>query len=684
MFPSAHQRYLLSRLHYIDEMLGEAVLALDPGLGGRLFKRVTPDATPVQRKILTDYVSQIRYVLEQFMLAQHIEEGRAPPSGLWSMRTAVIFAQTAIAEMRPSYLRGYGAFDADAAAACERVVAELTALLKRVSDYLDKGEHGDLAARLTQLDAARADVVLLRQLERVVTAHGMVEFRAPLEDLIARAAHPRYEVAVFGRVNAGKTSLLNWWLGADILPTGVTPITAVLTRIVHGQSAQARVRIAASAPADVVLEDIAAYVTEAGNPGNSRHVIGMTVEFPSERLSEGVCLVDTPGLGSLAVAGAVQTLEYLPRCDLAIQMIEAGAPIGFEEIALARTVVDGGSDILVVLSKADRLSDADRAGALTYAAEQFKTALGLTVPVDPVSTVRGADDLAADWFARQVMPRIADHRARAAAQLARKIEILRERVTAALEVRLRSTTGHHTAQTTRETARVPERGAQCRLALERARDELLSLIPRIRDQGQPWLITGAADGLTGCWVTDRKELATRAARVEAAIAHRAIGLGELVTEVLTRCRRTIQTCIMQPSANENSGVELPQAHVCPLFDTAGLTVGIRTVEPTWIPKIPLLLARTARRRVDTEDLRTRLRDRLLTYTEALRLWSATYLEELTRAVDEALMLEESRDRMGSGERLTPADLDAVRRDLALLASTGQQDDRTHAGQDHEH
>ena len=684
MFPSAHQRYLLSRLHYIDEMLGEAVLALDPGLCGRLFKRVTPDATPVQRKILTDYVSQIRYVLEQFMLAQHIEEGRAPPSGLWSMRTAVIFAQTAVAEMRPSYLRGYGAFDADAAAACERVVAELTALLKRVSDYLDKGEHGDLAARLTQLDAARADVVLLRQLERVVTAHGMVEFRAPLEDLIARAAHPRYEVAVFGRVNAGKTSLLNWWLWADILPTGVTPITAVLTRIVHGQSAQARVQIAASAPADVVLEDIAAYVTEAGNPGNSRHVIGMTVEFPSERLSEGVCLVDTPGLGSLAVAGAVQTLEYLPRCDLAIQMIEAGAPIGFEEIALARTVVDGGSDILVVLSKADRLSDADRAGALTYAAEQFKTALGLTVPVDPVSTVRGADDLAADWFARQVMPRIADHRARAAAQLARKIEVLRERVTAALEVRLRSTTGHHTAQTTRETARVPERGAQCRLALERARDELRSLIPRIRDQGQPWLIAGAADALTGCWVSDRKEPATRAVHVEKAIAHRSVELGELVTEVLTRCRVTIQTSLTQPSGEEKSGMELPQAHGCPLFDTAGLTAGIRTVEPTWVLKVPLLLARTARRRVDTEHLRTSLRDRLLTYTEALRLWSATYLEELTRAVDEALMLEESRDRMGSGEPLAPTELNAVRRDLALLASASQQDDRAHTGEDQEH
>ena len=114
MFPSAHQRYLLSRLHYIDEMLGEAVRALDPDLGGRLFKGVIPDATPVQRKILADYVSQIRYMLDQFMLAQHIEEGIAPPSGLWSMRTAVIFAQTAVAEMRPSYLRSYGAFDAEA------------------------------------------------------------------------------------------------------------------------------------------------------------------------------------------------------------------------------------------------------------------------------------------------------------------------------------------------------------------------------------------------------------------------------------------------------------------------------------------------------------------------------------------------------------------------------------------
>jgi len=114
MFPYTHQRYLLSRFHHLDELLGDAVNALEPRGDGRLFRHVTPDASPAQREALADHLSEIRRTLRYFMDAHQLQDTPAPVSGLWSLRTALVLAQTAATEMRPPYMRGYGELDADA------------------------------------------------------------------------------------------------------------------------------------------------------------------------------------------------------------------------------------------------------------------------------------------------------------------------------------------------------------------------------------------------------------------------------------------------------------------------------------------------------------------------------------------------------------------------------------------
>lgn len=42
------------------------------------------------------------------------------------------------------------------------------------------------------------------------------------------------DVAVLGQFKAGKSSLLNAVMGFDLLPVGVVPVTAVVTRLVGG------------------------------------------------------------------------------------------------------------------------------------------------------------------------------------------------------------------------------------------------------------------------------------------------------------------------------------------------------------------------------------------------------------------------------------------------------------------
>jgi hypothetical protein len=56
------------------------------------------------------------------------------------------------------------------------------------------------------------------------------------------------------------------------------------------------------------------FLTEAQNPRNFQRVIRLIAEMPLAILPEEVVLVDTPGLGSLALEGAAETLAYLPHC----------------------------------------------------------------------------------------------------------------------------------------------------------------------------------------------------------------------------------------------------------------------------------------------------------------------------------------------------------------------------------
>lgn len=671
MYSPNHQRYLFSRFHYIDETLGEAVQALQPTDDGRLFKPLTLDATPAQRKILADYLAQLRFALRTFIEAQKLQDIPRSVSGLWSVRTAVIFAQNAVTELRPSYMRGYGPMDKDAVATSERLVVELTTLLRRIADYLDKGEEGDLASRLAQLDATREELPLLRELERVITEHGLVELRAPLESLITRAASPSYEIAVFGRVNSGKSSLLNWWLAQSVLPTGVTPVTAVPTRIVHGLAPRARVRVASSPIQDVPLDQLPDFVTEAGNPGNRKRLLEVQVELPSDRLRPGITLVDTPGLGSIASSGAAQTLEYLPRCDLGIQLIEAAGTLAPEDVAVARAILDGGSDLLIALSKADHLSRSELAEATSYMAHSLSEALGLEISVHPVSTVPAQAALVTEWFEAEVAPRLASHREQAVALLRRKIGALRVTVIAVLATRLRTDLGRALGDNLDGPPSVGEQVAQARADLERARSDLQAHTERIRDSAAP-LVAGLARELAGRWRQHYGDGPDPATDLRVATARRAADLGDVIGGNLKACVAHLEEVLARVCPDSPLAQELPQPRGRPMFD-ATLAVPPAILAPPYWTLRPERCYRWALRRRIEVGMGMALREQLAGYATALSFWGSQYLDELSEHLEQALSGIEEVHRFRAATTPEPNSAAALRRDLNLLQSWPARD-----------
>jgi GTP-binding protein EngB required for normal cell division len=493
-----HQRHLLASFHQIDNLLSDSSHILGATDSVSPFTEYAQDASPLQRKVIADYIRQVREVMGRIMTDLNLPRP-APVSGaLWATQTCITFAQIAVSEMESKRMMGYGELSDADIQLIDNIVAELYAALERLMSYLRQGSDADLPARLQQLEQTRDEVPLLRELERIISAHGLVALRSTLSMLLDRMENDSFEIGVFGRVSCGKSSLLNHMLGMAVLPVGVTPVTAVPTRIQFGDVPRATIEFAQAPSVVVELARLAEFSTEQQNPDNAKRVNRIVVEVPVALLRDGITWVDTPGLGSLATSGAEETAAYLPRCDLGLVLIDAGATLSQEDLVLVQTLLRSGAQAMVLVSKADLLKPEERQHFATYIQQQLATQLRMTLPLHMVS-IMGADAALCDaWFDGALRPLLEGHRAQAAAALKRKIGLLRESVIQTLEVRLNGSlpdTVSPSAQTG-EAALTALRSADglC-MAAERDVDQLADELPHLTDA----TITAASTAIVSLW-----------------------------------------------------------------------------------------------------------------------------------------------------------------------------------------
>jgi GTP-binding protein EngB required for normal cell division len=389
--------------------------------------------------VIEDHIRRLRAQLLRALDWQHLTPEPPEIPVTRALTVDLTFIDIAIEELKPSYMRGCGAVPEDAVDELNGVVHELRSLAGSMQRYLRQELGINLESRLKKLEETGYDVALLRLIQELVTRHGLVEFRTRIDTLASRLEDNNLEVALFGRVSSGKSSLLNALLSTNVLPVGINPITAVPTKLRYGATLRADVAFGGGREETVTIEELGKLVTEQGNPGNLRNVVRAVVEVPSPRLKQGIVLVDTPGLGSLARRGAAETLAYLPSCDLALLLIDAGTALNEEDIGTLRLLYEGGIPAIVLLSKADLLAEGDLYRVTGYIQEQLQAELGLGVNVHPVSSLPEFSVLLDHFFERELLPRFDQARGLRNSSIARKIGALRDSVTAALETTLDQT-----------------------------------------------------------------------------------------------------------------------------------------------------------------------------------------------------------------------------------------------------
>ena len=222
------------------------------------------------------------------------------------------------------------------------------------------GETGH-AQSLRDYARLRAQVVeALEDLARINDEVGQPARAARVLEVAQGLLAQRFTLLILGEFKRGKSTLVNRLLGADTLPVGAAPTTAVLTRVTYGEEPSARIVLedGSERPVDVgrLAEEITLVQSDEGT-NQQRHagVVRAEVTLPAALCRDGVDVVDSPGLGEHRTRTEV-TYEALPNADAVIFVSDA-AQLGNEDEEFVRTWLanENIDNVFFVINKWDRV-----------------------------------------------------------------------------------------------------------------------------------------------------------------------------------------------------------------------------------------------------------------------------------------------------------------------------------------
>ena len=660
------QRLRLSvSCEYMDRLLADIGNILHTASSPSPFAKYIVDISPAQARVIENYVHRLRGQLLRSLAWQQLEPGEPSIPATHAVLTNLSFIDIAIEELRPRHMRGSGAISDRIAGDLNGVVHELRSLVEGMNRYLRQGMGTNLEARLERLQQQGADVSVLQTTSEIISRHGLVEFRGRLEAITSRLEDSNFEVAFFGRVSSGKSSLLNALLGKDILPVGINPITAVPTKLRSGPNARAVITFVDGHSEKIPLDEIAQFVTEQGNPGNAREVIKAVAEIPSSSLTEGIVLVDTPGLGSLATRGTAETLAYLPSADLGVLLIDAGATLSEEDIGTLHRLYEAGIPSLVLLSKADLLLPDDLEGALAYIRENLKQPLGIKPTVYPVSARPSHSALLNRFYQTGLLPLLDRSNLLRDESASRKIAALRDAVIASIEAALDR--GWLMGNLNRN--RLDELEATLRHTMG-----VIGEQPRVFEYGLLQLEEGCESALSHLaqaglqWVRETRQTAIPAVLISEWVA---TFVEDQLREPLRRLRETSEQAIhnLQQVAATLHAPDTPAVSEVerllrdlPRFEFAELSDSIPASRWTLLGE----KLGAARVRSQVSPLEPLLRDQFRAYGRVLHRWMERTTRDLERLASSYADGYRVQIQRLAGHTADPLDLERLRLDLGLL------------------
>lgn len=342
--------------------------------------------------------------------------------------------------------------------------------------------------------------------------------RADLRKRLAQArnrlADPSIRVIVVGEFKQGKSKLINALVNAPVCPVDDDIATSVPTVVRYGSPASAAILVpgddaGADEPAverqEVPIADLPGYVSERGNPGNSKKLVAAEVYLPRKVLEGGLTVIDSPGVGGLGSSHTLTTLTALPTADAMLLVSDASQEYTEPELRFLRQAMRITPSVVAVLSKTDlypgwrRVEEVDRTRLAQVAPD---------IPLIPVSS-----DL------RLEAARLQDSELNAESGFPRLITHIREEIVGKAERLQRRSVSQDLLSVTEnlrlslqselEALENPERTPQMIAGLEAARAEADDL----RKRSARWQIT-LNDGISDLIADMEYDLRDRLRRIQ--------------------------------------------------------------------------------------------------------------------------------------------------------------------------
>ena len=192
------------------------------------------------------------------------------------------------------------------------------------------------------------------------------------QKLIDRLENKKITIAVIGQFKRGKTTLINTILGERLLPVGIVPITAAITRIEYAEpeetcdTSMATVYFTNGLSQQVPAADLHLYISEQENRDNERGVAEVELQTNADFLKDGLTLVDTPGVGSVHENNSKSAMDFARESDGVIFMISVDSPLNQIEVDFLRKVRRFAGKFYFVVNKIDRVDEEELDEYLDY------------------------------------------------------------------------------------------------------------------------------------------------------------------------------------------------------------------------------------------------------------------------------------------------------------------------------
>jgi hypothetical protein len=244
-----------------------------------------------------------------------------------------------------------------------------------------------------------------------------------LRQLAAKLENNVFVLAVVGEFSRGKSLLINALLDRPgLLPTSIEPTTASIAVLTYSPDLRVSVTFMDGSQRDGLgTEDLARYAVGYDLDGRAAALAAarraasaeswkdglaatsldidldparpqtppvstVHVGVPSPFLRDGICLVDTPGIGSVNPEHGEATRRFIDKADAVLFLVNTDPVISQSECHFLEFLRDYVNRFLFVVTKIDRFSPRERQQSVAYTARTIEQHAGLSrPPIYPIS-----------------------------------------------------------------------------------------------------------------------------------------------------------------------------------------------------------------------------------------------------------------------------------------------------------